>query len=321
MKVKHYVFGVTIGLAIAFAGLNTLSYNHAHAMTNFTMSDSRTAKPETLSLWSKMKILFHGVNIPRPNSNRTISELGVKCEALKVNEPESITLDTWYCNRGANTTLTILFHGYAAEKTSTIEEAKSFLDLGSSVLLVDFRGSGHSSESYTTIGFREADDVAAVFNYANTQLPHKKIILFGKSMGAASILRAIHENHILPNGVILEAVFDSMLNTTRNRFHIMGIPSFPGAELLVFWGGKQWGFDGFKHNPVDYAASLKCPALFMHGTSDSRATLEEGQYVYNAAQGPKKFIMFDKIGHESYISNQPDKWRINVENFLKQISS
>jgi len=31
-----------------------------------------------------------------------------------------------------------------------------------SVLLVDFRGSGDSSEAYTTIGFDEAKDVAAV---------------------------------------------------------------------------------------------------------------------------------------------------------------
>jgi hypothetical protein len=70
--------------------------------------------------------------------------------------------------------------------------------------------------------------------------------------------------------VILEAVFDTMLNTVRHRFHAMGIPAFPSAQLLVFWGGRQWGFDGFAHNPVQYAASLNCPSLFMHGANDPK---------------------------------------------------
>jgi hypothetical protein len=44
---------------------------------------------------------------------------------------------------------------------------------------------------------------------------------------------------------------------------------FP-AELLVFWGGRQFGFNGFAHNPIRYAQALRCPALFQHGSKDNR---------------------------------------------------
>jgi hypothetical protein len=84
-------------------------------------------------------------------------------------------------------------------------------------------------------------------------------------MGAAAILRAVHAHAIQPDGVILEAVFDTLLNTVRHRFRAMQVPAFPSAELLVFWGGRQWGFDGFEHNPSGYAASVHCPTLLMHG--------------------------------------------------------
>lgn len=319
MKLKSYLLIILISILIGLVSLNILAYNHARAMTHFTSIDSRTTKLEELSLLSKIKVLFFGVNIPRPNSQRNISELDSGCQTLAINEPGRITIETWHCDRGASAPLTILFHGYASEKTSMLEEAKMFLELGTSVLLVDFRGSGGSSESYTTIGVREADDIAVVYRYAQMNLPHNEIILYGKSMGAASILRALHENGVSPDAVILEAVFDTMLNTVRNRFNLMGIPSFPGAEFLVFWGGKQWGFDGFKHNPVDYAKSLKCPALFMHGTSDSRATLVEGRRVYDATISTKRFIMFDKVGHSSYISAQPEKWRTSIKDFLISI--
>ena len=56
-------------------------------------------------------------------------------------------------------------------------QARMFLHMGASVLLVDFRGSGESSESYTTIGFREADDVAHAVWYARELLPHSAVIL------------------------------------------------------------------------------------------------------------------------------------------------
>lgn len=306
---------VTIGLlaVLGFFVLNVLAFNHARAMMHFTYGGDRTSKPEALSLWQKAGVLFLGVNIPRPRSSALPADLADDCSTLKIKVPDDITLDTWYCDRGRATPLVILFHGYSSEKTALLEEAEAFLGLGCSVLLVDFRGSGGSSEAYTTIGLHEAEDVSAVFRFAEENLPHDRIVLFGTSMGAVAILRAMHQDEIKPDTVILEAVFDTMLNTVRNRFYAMGVPSFPNAELLVFWGGRQWGFNGFKHNPVDYAASVDCPALFMHGEDDPRATLAEGRNVYAAVPGPKEWVQFEHTGHESYVATHPSTWRDAVE--------
>ncbi len=191
------------------------------------------------------------------------------------------------------------------------------MELGVSVLLVDFRGSGNSSESYTTIGIHEGSDVATVAHYASENFSHSSTILFGKSMGAAAILRAAYEETIAPDAVILEAVFDRMLSTVCNRFDIMGAPSFPAARLLVFWGGVQFGFNGFENNPVEYAHSLKCPALFMHGANDPRAKLSEGRDVYNAVPGNRKwFKEFADAGHQSYVAANPGQWKEAVLEFL-----
>jgi pimeloyl-ACP methyl ester carboxylesterase len=212
----------------------------------------------------------------------------------------------------------MLFHGYSAEKSSLIEEAKTFLTLGASVLLVDFRGSGESSESYTTVGVQEADDVAAVARYAEDHFRHSRIIFFGQSMGAAAILRAVSHDGISPDAVILEAVFDTMFNTVRNRFSSMHVPSFPSAQLLVLWGGWQWRFDGFRHNPVDYATALQCPALFMHGSDDPRATLAEGRRVFDAVSSDKMFRTFQNTGHHSYVEVHRVAWTDAVENLMKK---
>ena len=160
---------LTIGALVAFAGfagLNASAYGHAEAMLRFSYGGPRTMTPERLGLLSRVKLLLAGVNVPRPASHRRPSELAPDCRLLSVPEPGNITLASWYCNRGRETPLVILFHGYSAEKTSLLREARALLDLGMSVLLVDFRGSGGSSESYTTVGVHEAEDVVAAVRYA-----------------------------------------------------------------------------------------------------------------------------------------------------------
>ena len=318
---KHRLLVLLVAVVVGFGVLNVVAYNHAYAMTHFSPGGSRTGKPEALSFAARLKVLLVGVNVPRPVSRRSPSDLAQDCQVLSIDGGNGVTLSAWYCARGKESPLVILFHGYSAEKTCLIEEARTFLDLGTSVLLVDFRGSGSSSEGYTTIGVREADDVAATVRYAESALPHSSVVLFGQSMGAVAILRAVKKHGVAPDAVILEAVFDTMLNTVRNRFVTMGVPSFPGAQLLVFWGGMQWGFNGFAHNPVEYARSLNCLSLFMHGSNDSRATVAEGRRVFAAVRGPKEFKEFASVGHEAYVSMHPDEWRAAVAKVIKAVEN
>jgi dipeptidyl aminopeptidase/acylaminoacyl peptidase len=316
-KAKRWLgLGALIAIS-GFAGLNALAFNHAEAMLRFSDGGSRTTTPERLGFLSRVTVLLAGVNIPRPASHGLPSELAPDCRALSVPGPSGITLASWYCNHGRGTPVVILFHGYSAEKTSLLGEARALLDLGASVMLVDFRGSGGSSESYTTVGVREAEDVAAAVRYARRRLSHSKVFLFGRSMGAAAILRAVHAQAIQPDGVILEAVFDTLLNTVRHRFRAMQVPAFPSAELLVFRGGRQWGFDGFEHNPSAYAASVHCPTLLMHGERDPRVSLTEARRVFEAIAGTKEFVIFEQSGHESYLSNDANRWRNAVERFIE----
>lgn len=316
-KTKRRLSGTLAALLVGFVALNALAYLHARAMMSLTAGGSRTLKPEKLSWAERAKVLCLGVTVPRPVSTRSPEELAPDCQRLPIQRPfDCVRLGAWYVDRGPKTPLVVLFHGYGAEKTSLIPQAKVFLKLGASVLLVDFRGSGESSEAYTTIGFREADDVAAVVEYTHAVLPHSAVILYGQSMGAVAILRAVSANGVKPEAVILEAVFDTMLNTVRHRFEAMGVPSFPSAELLVFWGGVQAGFNAFAHEPVVYAKSVTCPALFMHGTDDPRARLEEGLRVYAAVTGAKQFKQFAAVGHESYALRYPAEWEVTVDSFL-----
>ncbi len=316
-KIRVGLWVVAAGVAVNAVLLNVLAYNHAYAMTHFEVVGAPTDKPERLKPAGKLEVLLRGVRVARPMGDKVPADLDPACGALTIDRGGGVTLSAWYCGRGKDAPLVVVLHGYAKEKTFLVPEAKAFLLMGASVLLVDFQGSGGSAGSDTTIGVREAGDVAAAVSYAKERLPHASLVLYGQSMGAVAILRAVRDGAVAPDAVILEAAFDTLLNTVRNRFKAMGVPSFPSAELLVFWGGVQAGFNGFTHNPAEYAMALRCPALFLHGSDDTRVSVAEARRVFEAAPEPKAFRVFQDAGHESLASRYPDEWRREVTSFLK----
>ncbi|MEI8243692.1 MAG: alpha/beta fold hydrolase, partial [bacterium] len=305
-------------LLAAFAGLNVLAYRHAYAMLNYSAAGARTHRPEALSVWHRARVLFCGVKIPRPHNQGNPSTVGLPFREVTIPSSGQVQLGAWFCPKSDSGTVALLFHGYGAEKSRMLAEARQFHDLGCAVLLVDFRGSGQSSESSTTVGYAEAEDVAAAVAYARAQCPGARIVLFGQSMGAAAALRAVSRLGVKPDAMILESVFDTMLNTVRHRFEAMGVPSFPCAQLLIFWGGRQMGFDGFAHNPVDYAVDVSCPVLVMHGRNDVRARVADARRVFARLGGPKKFLEFADVGHEPVVRRHKEAWRAAVGSLLAE---
>ena len=301
---------------LAIIAINVIAYRHAYAMLHFTLGGTRTDKAEKLNSAQKIKVLCSGVNLPRPRTDLPPTSLGAAAKALTIDSSNGIKLGAWFCPCEPSSPLVILFHGYGAEKSGVLREAQAFLKMKHSVLLVDFRGSGESSESYTTAGFREGDDVAVAVRYARERFSPSKLILYGQSMGASAVLRAVHSCNTQPDAIIVEAVFDRMLTTARHRFEAMGVPSFPSAELLLFWGGRQFGFDAFSHNPFQYAASVQCPILFLHGSADPSARIEEARNVFNAIRGKKTFHEFSGSRHEPSVVRFPKEWNETVVNFL-----
>ena len=296
----------------AFVLLNVLAYRHAHAMMHFSAGGERTMRPEQMTFMDKARLLVTGVNLPRPVTDLTPAALDPAAQEIRVSPPGGPDLSAWYVDRGASSPLVLMFHGYGAEKSCLLHEARQFLAMGASVLLTDFRGAGASEGNMTTLGALEALDVAAVTEHARSKLRHRRIVLFGQSMGAAAILKAVHDHGVRPDAVILESVFDRMTRTVGNRFRTLGLPAFPSAHLLVFWAGRQCGFDGFAHNPEEYAAGLSCPSLFLHGRHDPRATAADARRVFAAAPDPKQFVEFPDCAHGGFAAKDLPAWTTAV---------
>ena len=298
------VFSVVAGNVVVFA--------HAWRFTHFVDAGERTPGPESLSAFGRLATLLTGVRVPRPRNERSLADVGLVGRDLRVGEAAAWVVD------GSGQGCVALFHGYAASRSSLLDEAAAFHALGTTVVVTDFPGSGEAVGSGTSLGWREAEVVRDVAALCGGDGP---TILYGKSMGSAAVLRAVGVLGVQADLLVLETPFDRLVTTVGHRFESMGLPAFPGAQLLVFWGGVQLGFDGFAHNPVDYAAGISTPTLLLAGERDLRVQVHEVQAIRDAMAGPCALEVFPDTGHVSLLQADRARWIELVQGALAGLQS
>ncbi|QKG52047.1 alpha/beta hydrolase [Hymenobacter sp. BRD67] len=293
--------------------LNVVVALHAWRFTHFTTTPGpRTRNPEKLPVAEKIKLILTGLQNPKPVN---LAPPDFPYENVTLRSPNG-RLGAWYSGVPAAHGTVVLCHGYTSDKSRLRPEAAYFRQLGYSVLLLDFSGNGASEGYQTTIGYREADDVAAAFRWAQARQPGAPVVLYGVSMGAVAILRAEAELGLRPTANIVECPYGSMLQTAKNRFVSMHLPPFPLANLLVFWGSVENGYWAFSLNAGEYAHHVATPTLLLWGTADPRVTRAETDTIFTHLAGPKQRVNFLGSGHEPYWHKHPGQWRGVISRFL-----
>lgn len=308
-KLKFTFWIIIIGIII----INIIAFNHAYKFTHFSSKQAKKVKPEDLSFKEKIKILFTGIDNPKPLNKNTPNQ---EFENVYLQSHEKI--EGWLIKKEEHKGIVILYHGYSGSKSGNINYGEKFNEFGYSTFLIDFMGSGGSSGNQTTIGYKEARDVKESFEYIKSNYPNDKIILFGSSMGAVSIMKSIQDYDIKPDKIILECPFGSMRTTVQKRFEAMNVPSFILADLLLFYGGIQNNFNPYNHNPVEYAKSIDEDCLLLYGKNDVRVTQDEINSVFKNLKGSKNLKIFLESGHENYLVNNDKEWKNSILSFLKE---
>lgn len=301
-----------LAVAILFILANVMAFLHARKFTHFDPAATARQDPSRLSFTSKIGILLTGVSLPRP-VNKQLPDRPYEVVPLQSNKK----IVCWAMKVPVSKGTVVLCHGYGGEKSDMLSRAYVFLDAGYNVLLPDFMGAGGSEGDQCTIGYKEAENVKTCVAYLQQKGEHT-IYLMGTSMGAAAIMRACSIDSLPVKALILECPFASMKQTVKNRFEMVGVPVFPLAGFLVFWGGVQNGFNAFSHNPEDYAKQLSMPVLLLYGERDDRVQRFETDHIFEKLAGPKKLVTFPLAGHENYLNKYRVQWTAEVTLFLQE---
>jgi uncharacterized protein len=299
-------------LLFAFILLNIVVAFHAYKFTHFY--DQGTIVPKSnqeKNTWDRSKELLFGFNFVKQENE----EPATPYKKVTLHTRNGIKLDAWLTHVPNSKGTVALFHGHGGKKSGVNNEAAAFRAMGYNTFQVDFRAHGNSEGNTCTIGYREAEDVKLAYDHlVNTG--EKNIIMWGISMGAASISKAIHDHDLRPATVILEMPFASMTDAVEGRIKLMGLPPQPISTLLTFWGGIQNGFWAYSHKPSEYVKAIQCPVLLQWGQKDPRVSKAETMAIYDHINTRKKLAVYPNSGHESLFKSDSLKWKHEISQFL-----
>lgn len=300
---------------VLFVLLNIVVAFHAYKFTHFYNNGEISIKNAAeKTAWDKTKEILFGINAQKKKNDVT-TDSTFKTVYLKTKD--SLKLETWYIPVDSAAGTVLLFHGHGGNKSGVIKEAESFNKMGYNTLLVDFRAHGNSEGNTCTIGFDESEDVKLAYDYISSK-GEKNIVLWGISMGASTITKAVKDYQLNPKKIILEMPFGTIKDAVRGRLKIMGLPAEPIGTLLTFWGGTEHGFWAFGMKPQEFASEIKCPVLLQWGKNDPRVSRAEEETLFNnLPNANKKFVIYETAGHESLCKKENGKWKNEIAAFLK----
>ncbi len=312
---KRFLKTVARTVFVLFLLLNVVVAFHAYKFTHFYDNGFMTVKAQADKTgWDKIKEILFGINaVKQKNTVATDSTFNT----VYLQTKEDLKLEGWYLQTDSAVGTVCLFHGHGGTKSGVNTEAEEFRKLGYNTLLIDFRAHGNSQGNKCTIGYNEAEDVKLAYDFIKNK-GEKNIVLWGISMGASTITKAIKDYKLLPSKVILEMPFSTIEDAVMGRVKMMGLPAQPISTLLTFWGGAENGFWAFSMKPQEYVKEISCPVLLQWGRNDPRVTKGEEDVMFaNIQSANKKFVIFENSGHESLCKSETAKWVNEISGFLK----
>jgi uncharacterized protein len=214
-------------------------------------------------------VLVAVFSIAWPNPLRLLRDYGQAGDyglvAAKVETAEG--LRGWFFEKEGAEAVVLVCHGRSMHKAYLLPLIER-LAARWSVLAIDFRSHGDRGYGRTTIGWDEADDVAAALDYLEGAMPGP-IAIYGVSMGGASVLHELSRRaRPRVRAVAVDGTFDTLENTlfinARRRF-------LPDYVTRLTLGIVAWvaGYEPERVRPIDFAAKVDVPTLFVQGDEDT----------------------------------------------------
>jgi len=181
-----------------------------------------------------------------------------------------------------DTPVLLYLHGARFNVAGSAPRIQRMHELGFSVLAVDYRGFGKSTKELPSEDTAREDALAA-WTWLAARHPQQRRYIFGHSLGGAiGIDLASRVND--ESGTIVEGTFTSISDV---------VSSFK-------WGWLP--FQPFITQRFDSLARVKdigSPLLVVHGSLDDLIRPELGRKLYEAATGPKMFVLVQGGSHFS----------------------
>lgn len=237
----------------------------------------------------------HLIYFPTRHLAATPQDIGLGYEDVFFVTDDGYRLHGWYLPTDPRQPTVLFFHGNAGNISHRLDTLRLFHQLGLNTLIFDYRGYGHSEGSPSERGTFLDAVAARRYLLQNRGVPREKIVLFGRSLGAA--VATWLATRRTPGALIVESAFTSIPELAAKLY-----PFLP-VRLL----------SRYQYNNVELIAEVACPVLVVHSYADEIVPFAHGRALYEAAPEPKHLLVIQGSHNEGFL--------VSKKHYLRGISS
>lgn len=239
-------------------------------------------------------------------------------EDLYINSFDNLKLHALFINNNTNKTI-ICVHGYKAKDgLYDFGMSASFLNsLGYNLLFVDNRAHGLSQGKYIGFGVLDSIDINSWVDYLVTNMNQETIILYGMSMGAATVMNA-QNNKV--KAIIADCGFasgyDEVVYQIKKMYHLPPFPIIPISNILL----KLLAHYSLKEKEAYKSIkNYKNNLLIIHGDKDHFVPTRDAYKIFDNATCHKKILIVPGASHAKSYLKDSKLYEQTIKEFLDEI--
>ena len=258
----------------------------------------------------------------RPEMRRIYNQLKERpCEFVSVTAHDGLILSGRYYHVQDGAPLDICFHGYRSSPLVDFSGGSELsFQLGHNVLLVDQRAHGKSEGRTIAFGIQERQDLLKWVDYGVERFGSDvKILLFGVSMGGATVLMASELD--LPSnvkGIVADCPYASPLEVILHVGKDMPVPTWLIWPFAILGAKIFGGFDLTESDAREAVKHTQVPIVIIHGEADSFVPQEMSDIARNNPAMVKRHTVPGAEHGLSYLVDT-DHYQKIVKNFVLSV--
>ncbi len=247
-------------------------------------------------------------------SRQWLSDNGVN---VSLENEEHMNLYGCYIDQGSSTYV-IMVHGYRGDGASIISPIKNFKKQGYNLLIPDLRGHGFSDGDYIGMGWDDRLDIIQWIDYLIQKDQNASIILYGVSMGGATVMNVAGEK--IPKqvkAIIEDCGYTSVWDVFKTHINMNEVESEIALHMASFVTKMRAGYYLEDVKPIEQVKKSQTPILFIHGSQDNFVPFSMLDELYQAANCPKEKLVVEGAGHANSCSVGEDIYYQTIYRFIE----
>jgi len=249
---------------------------------------------------SKMKSSFEKRRPKLDLMSANPNDFNLNYKAFNVATNDSIDIASWFIPNELKKGTVLMVHGFSMNKSHMLKRASFFYKKGYSILLLDLRARGESGGDKANTGYKNALEVAEVYNYYKNNFNHYgDITLYGFSHGGRAVIfgaSMIGDS----KKIILESPPYQLGESFKRQYKMPYAPKISEA-------------------PINKALTniSNYPVLLLIGDSDTAIIeAEANTLIEHSVNESSKVVLFNNTEHNVFSNNNLIKFENVVFEFI-----